>query len=185
MRLQLDKTIESHRKLDELLKEASVNINEVPPKKQAVARELLALNIEQLRRHLASHPELWRQGQDMAAMAIDHFIDQAATTPGLKELMRARALAMRADLGAADASVLVRMLIDAVVLAHLRWIMTDLQHTNLMATNHHFERGLYWEKRLANAQRQYLRACEALARVRKLSRNTPELQHDLSDGPVM
>ncbi|HEV8136372.1 MAG TPA: hypothetical protein VGP85_16955 [Pyrinomonadaceae bacterium] len=40
--------------------------------------------------------------------------------------------------------------------------------------------GMYWEKRLSAAQRRFTRACETLARVRKLSRNTPALQFNIA-----
>ena len=40
--------------------------------------------------------------------------------------------------------------------------------------------GMYWEKRLSAAQKHFTRACETLARVRKLSRNTPALQLNLA-----
>ena len=36
------------------------------------------------------------------------------------------------------------------------------------------------EKRLSAAQRRFIRACETLARVRKLSRNTPALQFNIA-----
>ena len=40
--------------------------------------------------------------------------------------------------------------------------------------------GLYLEKRLTAAQKRFTRACETLARVRKLSRNTPALQLNIA-----
>ena len=40
--------------------------------------------------------------------------------------------------------------------------------------------GMYWEKRLSAAQMRFTRACETLARVRKLSRNTPALQFNIA-----
>ena len=33
----------------------------------------------------------------------------------------------------------------------------------------------YWEKRLSASQRRYLRACETLARVRKITRTTMQI----------
>lgn len=185
MRLQLDKKIETHQKLDELLKDASIDIEKYKPAQREHARELLEINCEQLRRYLAAHPELWRQGQDMASAAIDYFIDRIQSPPAMRELFRARTLALQVDLGAGDASTLVRLLIDAVVLAYLQWILTSMQHANNVNGTHTAENAIYWDKRLASAQRQYLRACETLARVRKLSRGVPELQHDMSDGLVM
>jgi hypothetical protein len=39
---------------------------------------------------------------------------------------------------------------------------------------------MYWEKKLTAAQKRFTRACETLARVRKLSRNTPALQFNIA-----
>jgi hypothetical protein len=33
--------------------------------------------------------------------------------------------------------------------------------------------GAYWDKRLSMAQKRFMRACESLARVRRLSRRIP------------
>jgi hypothetical protein len=42
-----------------------------------------------------------------------------------------------------------------------------------MAGSLSLEQGTYWEKRLSSVQRRYLRACETLARVRKLAQAAP------------
>lgn len=46
--------------------------------------------------------------------------------------------------------------------------------------DYHLDLGMYCEKRLSAAQRRFTRACETLARVRKLSRNTPALQLNIA-----
>jgi hypothetical protein len=48
-----------------------------------------------------------------------------------------------------------------------------------MKQSHTLTLGMYWEKRLSAAQRRFTRACETLARVRKLS-NTPALQFNIA-----
>jgi hypothetical protein len=45
------------------------------------------------------------------------------------------------------------------------------QRLNAMKQSITLTLGMYWEKRLSAAQRRFTRACETLARVRKLSRN--------------
>ena len=52
--------------------------------------------------------------------------------------------------------------------------------TGTMAQSVTLTLGMYWEKRLSAAQRRFTRACETLARVRKLSRNTPALQFNIA-----
>jgi hypothetical protein len=46
------------------------------------------------------------------------------------------------------------------------------------------ERGAYWERRLTAAQGRYLRACESLARVRRLSRPGAPLQVNIGGQQV-
>jgi hypothetical protein len=50
----------------------------------------------------------------------------------------------------------------------------------LAANSGTLEQGEYWEKRLSAAQRRYLRACETLARVRKLTLGTLALQVNIA-----
>jgi hypothetical protein len=144
-------------------------------------------DVERLRDFLNNHPELWQNCQQLTAWAINSYIDSTNNTGATKELLRVQARSLKDDLGWRDCSSLEQLSIDAVVLAWLRWTWTEFQHASVMAESHSFDRGLYWEKRLVNAQRQYLRAVESLAKVRRLLRKTPELMHDLSqpDSVVM
>src|SRR5688500_705485 len=60
----------------------------------------------------------------------------------------------------------------------------ELSYSNVMKQSITLTLGMYWEKRLSAAHRRFTRSCETLARVRKLSRNTPALQFNIatSDG---
>jgi hypothetical protein len=53
----------------------------------------------------------------------------------------------------------------------LNWLrlnfLEDIHYTKTKES-HSLEHGIYWEKRLTSAQRRHLRACESLAKVRKL-----------------
>ena len=54
------------------------------------------------------------------------------------------------------------------------------QSVRLMAQSITLTLGMYWENCLSAAQRRFTQACETLARVRKLSRNTPALQFNIA-----
>lgn len=102
---------------------------------------------------------------------------------GMRECWRQRLKAMRADLGYAEASALERLLIQQVTLCWLNLNLTEYRLTTVTKQSISFACGLYWEKRLSAAQRRFTRACETLARVRKLSRNVPALQFNIAaDG---
>ncbi len=85
----------------------------------------------------------------------------------------------KADLGYADASPMERMLIDAVVLAWLRYTQVERAAANTWGDSHSLTSGAYWDKRLSAAQRRYLRAIETLARVRRLA--LPMLQVNIAE----
>lgn len=74
----------------------------------------------------------------------------------------------KAALGYAEASPLEKMLIDAVVLAWLRYTHVERCAANTWGGSHSLPLGEYWDKRLSAAQRRYLRAIETLARVRRM-----------------
>jgi len=58
--------------------------------------------------------------------------------------------------------------------------IVELQYSHVMKQSITLTLGIFWEKRLSAAQRRFTRACETLARVRKLSRNTPALQFNIA-----
>jgi hypothetical protein len=84
------------------------------------------------------------------------------------------------DLGAETASPLESLLIQQVVLCWLRLNVLEIHYTIMLGDNHQIATGLYYEKRLTAAQKRFTRACETLAKVRKLSRNTHALQVNIA-----
>ncbi len=75
---------------------------------------------------------------------------------------------MRDNLGWSAASEIERILIEQICLNWLRLNLLESIHFIKTTGSHSSEHGIYWEKRLSGAQRRYLRACESLAKVRKL-----------------
>jgi len=99
---------------------------------------------------------------------------------GMRECWRQRLKAMRNDLGYAESSPLERLLIQQVRLCWPNLNLTEYRHTNVMKQSISFACGLYWEKRLTAAQRCFTRACETLARVKRLAHHTPSLQLNIA-----
>ena len=62
----------------------------------------------------------------------------------------------------------------------LKLNLVELSYSGTMKQSITLTLGMYWEKRLSAAQKRFTRACETLARVRKLSRNTPALQFNIA-----
>ena len=73
-----------------------------------------------------------------------------------------------------------QLLIQQAALCWLKLNLVELSYSGTMKQSITLTLGIYWEKRLSAAQRRFTRACETLARVRKLSRNTPALQFNIA-----
>jgi hypothetical protein len=158
----------------------------------SVARQFLELvkNIDQedptptdiraLRDMLAQHPELWRIAGDLACAAARNLVRKLDASPVITESLKRGWTAMRDDLGHQLAPPLERLLIEQVVLCWLHLHLVDLEYTHAMRQPATLTAADHWERRLSAAQRRYLRACGALARIRKLARTTPALQVNIA-----
>jgi hypothetical protein len=134
-----------------------------------------AADVAALKQLFDEDSRLWRLVGDEAVTAIDSTIKAYHPSSELqRESTRRKIEELKAELGANDATPLERMLIDHAALCWLRLYGTELTYTNrlLAADSHSQDSGIYWEKRLAGAQRRFTRALEALAKVRALTAAT-------------
>jgi hypothetical protein len=78
---------------------------------------------------------------------------------------------------------LERLLIDHILTVRLRLIHAETAY-NARVVNESptFRDAEYWDNMLSSTQMRFLRAIEALARVRRLARNTPALQINFAQG---
>lgn len=107
-------------------------------------------------------------------------IQNAHATAALKESWKHRLQVLKKDLGSDGAPMLEQLLIQQAALCWLRLTLAEIVYSGVMKGSITLTLGLYMEKRLTMAQRRFARACETLARVRKLSRNTPALQFNIA-----
>jgi hypothetical protein len=124
--------------------------------------------------------ELWRDVVSAGHLAELMVIDNAHATAGLKECWKHRLQVLKKDLGYDDAPLLEKLLIQQAALCWLKLNLVELSYSGTMKQSITLTLGMYWDKRLSAAQRRFTRACETLARVRKLSRNTPALQFSIA-----
>lgn len=90
---------------------------------------------------------------------------------------------LKDDLGWQGAPRVVKMAIDAVVIAWLRWQHWEQYYTKLNAGGGmSLEKAIFWERRLTAAHSRYLQALTTLARVQKLARRDPLLQVNIAQG---
>lgn len=124
--------------------------------------------------------ELWRDVVSAGHLAELMVIDNARATAAVKECWKQRLQGLKKDLGYDGAPMLEQLLIQQAALCWLKLNLVELSYSGTMAQSITLTLGIYWEKRLSAAQRRFTRACETLARVRKLSRNTPSLQFNIA-----
>lgn len=128
--------------------------------------------------------ELWREVLSAGYLAEIMVIENAHATAGLKECWKHRLQVLKKDLGYDDAPLLEKLLIQQAALCWLKLNLVELGYSGTMKQSITLTLGMYWEKRLSAAQKRFTRACETLARVRKLSRNTPALQFNIAANGV-
>ena len=118
-------------------------------------------------------PDLWK-AVDLAHNAALVAIKQEQALESTKAVMRANYEGQRRAFGYATASPLEKTLIDHAVLCWMRLQCIEQKYSNISTQSISLALADYWERRLSAAQRRYLRACETLARVRRL--RLPALQ---------
>jgi hypothetical protein len=116
----------------------------------------------------------------LAIWQKSRLFENAHATASLKECWKHRHQALKKDLGYDGAPMLEQLLIQQAALCWLKLNLVELSYSNTLKQSITLTLGMYWEKRLTAAQRRFTRACETLARVRKLSRNTPALQFNIA-----
>lgn len=126
--------------------------------------------------------ELWRDVASAGHMAELTILENATAVAGLKECWKRRLQTLKKELGSDGAPILEQLLIQQAALCWLKLNLMELSYSSVMKQSITLTLGIYWEKRLTAAQRRFTRACETLARVRKLSRNTPALQVNIAAG---
>ena len=164
-----DKAEETRAKFHALLEKT--NKEQPSPKDVKALSDLLSGN---------KKLELWRDVMSAGHLAELMVIDNARATAGLKECWKHRLQVLKKDLGYDEAPLLEKLLIQQAALCWLKLNLVELSYSGTMAQSITLTLGMYWEKRLSAAQMRFTRACETLARVRKLSRNTPALQFNIA-----
>jgi hypothetical protein len=136
-------------------------------------------DVEALRKHMREHEgeAFWRRivGPMGAAesFALEH---TSGVTPALSERWRQRLNDIRKDLAGENPSEAESLLAQHASLCWLRLAEVELQYTSRLGTQHTLALGVYYEKRLAMAQRRFTRACETLERVRMMRRRATQIR---------
>jgi hypothetical protein len=129
--------------------------------------------LQQFRSMLDTNPQVARALCNLVQENADKVLKTIVSGTLAFEVVTRDMRLMREDMGYTTAPELERTLIDHVVLCWLRLQRAELAYTQVFGATVTLEQARHWERKLAATQTRYLRACETLARVRRLSRSAP------------
>ena len=134
-----------------------------------------------LEKWIDDNPELFQKIWSFSFSARIELIWKISDSESTRMALRKELEQTFNSMGGNDSPKLEQLLIENVIITRLYMQWAEHQMTQFMGR---FEGNIavieFWEKRLSSAQRRHLRACETLARVRKLARNTPALQVNIA-----
>ena len=132
-------------------------------------------------RWIEGHPDLFTDIWNLSQIVQNSIIEKFLTKEPLHTFFRSELDLIAKYLSVDGDSALERLLIQNILVAwlHLQWV--EFQLVNLMGNVKTNRLSVeFWEKQATVIQHRYLRACESLARVRKLARYTPALQVNIA-----
>jgi hypothetical protein len=138
-------------------------------------------DLQKLQTWLDENPGIWPFVFDMAGVIEQNLIKRMIPERAAQLALQKNADEIRHDLGYEEATQMEMTLIDNIVLSWLLCQWAEYQLIKLMGQN-----GIrisvieFWDRRLNAAQGRYLRACETLAKIRKLSMRNPTLQVNIA-----
>lgn len=128
--------------------------------------------VRELQKALDTVPGLWQALGDVNMVVQGKLIGNLATQQQVTMAIATGAKATREALGYEDAPPLERLLIEHTITCWLRWQDVEWRYQTSVCEGEGvtLTKADWWERRLSATQRRYLRACETLARVRRLVR---------------
>lgn len=137
-------------------------------------------DVQKMRKMLKEHPELYQQITDMAMTTAHNLVASSKSTELLKTVLLHDRRIRLEELGYDQASPLEKMMIEQVVLCWMRHNLLECSFYDKMGQFRSMEQSLSLEKQMSISQQRFTRACESLARIRKLARNSPGLQVNIA-----
>ena len=128
-----------------------------------------------VRKGLAKWKDFIQISGHLAEQARNQLIKLACSNsdPITQEFMKAEADIMLASFGLETAPPLEKIIIEQIVNCWIYHSINEYKYATLVAEGSSLSQGEFWERRMLASQKRYLRAVEALARVRKLALPQP------------
>lgn len=125
-----------------------------------------------LRNYFREKPHLYSYLFDMVEHVRSKMTDNLFEQEAPKMAAKANMEFIKENLGYDDAPMIEKLMIDNIVNCWFRQYWVEYQLAGFMGGDVSISVVEWWEKRLSATQRRYLRACETLARIRKITRST-------------
>lgn len=135
-------------------------------------------DLRELRKALETAPALYEKVFALATAVQNTLISKVTSGKTTALALTANVETMRQALGYEQAPIIEKMLIENILNAWLHYQHTEYHVTELIGSDSTFEVSRHWDRKLTNAQARYIRAIEALAKVRKLA--LPVLQVNIN-----
>ncbi len=138
-------------------------------------------DIKKLQKWIEDTPGLWKLFFDFSAMTQRSAIEKMASDQVTQFSIKANIDELRQKLGYAELAELEKLIIENIISTWLRLQWTDYQlSSSICQEGVRFTEIEFWERRLSMCQSRYLKACEMLARVRRLLAPRPAVQINLA-----
>ncbi len=127
-----------------------------------------------LERMMAANPGLWRTVGDLGREATNRMLDQLNASPATRLAFLHGAETMRRSVAGENAPALEVAMAEQIMVCWVRLRMYGMWLTQSLDSD---DRTLidFWEHLVSRAQKRFVDACEALARIRRLAALTPQL----------
>jgi hypothetical protein len=143
-------------------------------------------DLKALRKWAAQQPEVFDHIAHLATVTTKSLLDQVGSEGGAVGIsFNANVETLKRGLSYDDSPALERALIDTVVLNWVRLFYLETQLTNTMHGQHNMREGAYWTRLVDAAHSRFLRSCETLAKVRKITRATLQINIAEAGSQVM
>lgn len=131
------------------------------------SNEAARQKLKQMLKQPECGPWFMEKQQGIYHIAIGVRVELFTITDLGKEVIYAKCSQLRQELGYQAASPLERLAIEQIVLCHLNYHQTELEHASATESGTR-EQAIHWERRLSFAARRYNHALETLGRMRRL-----------------
>jgi hypothetical protein len=123
-----------------------------------------------LKEFMALHPDICEKVWILAGSVREALISKLASGAGSQEMIAGEYSAFVKRLDSENADPLERLLITRIAMCWLRLLWAEHYNASFMRGGVNMRESEYADKLLSRAHTRFIRACESLARTRKLTR---------------